>query len=117
MAPRDSIDQLFDDGTHGDERAEDGIFSNTYVKTDLPGEYRITLTGYKGPIPVHQSLRVVAVPFPSIQPISPTQGIVEVRGQPVTVSMRLEGGTPPELDAGSFATQITPRTVKRPFYR
>jgi hypothetical protein len=104
---QDAIDRLHDDGTHGDVRAADGIFSNYYVKTDLPGEYRVTITGYKGIIPAARSLRVTVVPFPQIKVIEPTGPDFAFRSQPMSLAMRLEGGEPPVLDDGRFFVQIS----------
>lgn len=47
---REALDQLLDDGTRGDIRAGDGAFSGTYVNTDQPGTYAITLNGRKGAV-------------------------------------------------------------------
>lgn len=104
---QDSLDQLFDDGTHGDLLANDGIFTNEYVKTDIPGEYQVTITAYKGLIPVGCSLKFVVVLFPQIVPLSPREPEFEFRGKPLPITMKLEGGDPPTLDAGAFVARVT----------
>jgi hypothetical protein len=104
---QDALDQLYDDGTHGDARAGDGVFTQAYVKTDLAGEYLITVTGYKGLIPVTRSRRVLVVPFPQITVLSPTAHRFEFRGEPLIIAMRLEGGDPPALDTGTFVARVT----------
>lgn len=106
---QDELDRLVDDGTHGDMRAGDGLFANEYVKTELPGEYKVVLTGYKGVIPATRTLRVMVVPFPQIvvlEPAAPSGGPLEFRGDPLAIRMRLEGGDPPVLDTGTFTAEV-----------
>jgi len=106
---QDAIDRLYDDGTHGDLLASDGIFTNLYVRAGAPGEYRITVTGYKGVIPVTRTVRVIVVPFPRIVILSPSEPSFEFRGEPLPLAMRLEGGEPPSLDTGTFIVRVTHR--------
>lgn len=105
---QDELDRLFDDGTHGDNRAGDGLFTNEYVKTELPGEYTIVLTGYKGVIPATRTIRVMVVPFPQIVILEPASAgdLLELRGDPLLLSMRLEGGDPAVLDTGQFIAEV-----------
>jgi hypothetical protein len=44
---QDSLDQFYDDGTHGDVTAGDGLFTRTYVNTGQPGNYQVHIQGYK----------------------------------------------------------------------
>lgn len=104
---QDAVDQLYDDGTHGDGRANDGLFSAQYVKTDLPGDYLLTLTGYKGLIPASRTQRVLVVPFPQIVIDEPGEPEFAFRGRPLALAFHLEGGDPPMLDSGSFVAAIT----------
>ncbi len=104
---RDTLDQLYDTGQLGDMVANDGIFTNTYVKTDLAGEYLITLTGYKGITPTSRTIRLVIAPFPQIEIVQPAGPAFDFRVQPLELYMRLAGGEPATLDSGSFAAQVT----------
>lgn len=104
---QDEIDRLYDDGTAGDRLANDGLFGNAYVRTDIPGEYQITITGYKGLIPVKRALSVQIVAFPKVIVMEPAEQHYDVRGQPIPLAISLEGGDPPALDTGAFIAQIT----------
>lgn len=104
---QDALDQLYDDGTHDDAHANDGVFTNAYVKTDLGGDYQIAITGYKGAIPATRAVRVLTIPFPQITVLSPVEPQFEFRGQPLILAMHLVGGEPPTLDSGAFVARIT----------
>jgi len=103
---RDSIDQFYDDGTHGDAKAHDGDFTFNYVNTDIPGTYLITINGRKGVVPVSTHTRVEIVDFPQIVIDSPVQPGLEFRG-PISITAHLVGGDPPVLDQGSLVALIT----------
>jgi hypothetical protein len=103
---QESLDRLFDDGTHGDARANDGIFTNQYVNTDLVGEYPVQVYGWKGMIPVRQTRRVQVVPFPQVVVQSPANGRIDLRGSPLVLAISLTGGQPNQLDQGGFLAQI-----------
>ena len=45
---------LYDDGTHGDVQANDGIYSNTFINTPIEGGYAIT---------AHASGAIDGIPF------------------------------------------------------
>ncbi len=104
---QDALDLLYDDGTHGDAQAGDGVFSNEYVKTDLVGEYALEFLGHKGVIPVTHEYHVLVIPFPQPIVLQPAVPSVEVRGESVSLLLRLEGGDPPVLDRGEFDAHIT----------
>jgi hypothetical protein len=104
---REALDLLYDDGTHGDVKGNDGDFTGLYVNTDQPGVYEITLRGRKGAIPATGRLRVTVVPFPGLVVETPEAGRHEVRGEPLAFSVTLSGAEPPTLDQGRVAAEIT----------
>jgi hypothetical protein len=103
---RESLDLLYDDGTHGDLKAEDGDFTNTYVNTDVPGTYVITITGRKGVVPVSTRTQVEVIEFPKVELMSPMSGPVDVEGM-LEIQASTVGGEPPELDQGDLIAIIT----------
>ncbi len=104
---RDLIDRLYDDGSHGDLRASDGIFTNRYPKTDLAGRYEIQVRGYKGVVPLAQTAFSQIVLFPQIVIDQPNAVLLQIRGKPVPIEAHLEGGSPPQFDQGTLAARIT----------
>lgn len=103
---RESMDLLYDDGTHGDLKAGDGDFTNTYVNTDVPGTYVITITGRKGVVPVSTRTQVEVIEFPKVALMSPSSSPIEVEGM-VEIQSLIAGGEPPELDQGDLIALIT----------
>lgn len=110
---RDLIDRLYDDGSHGDLHASDGIFTSRYPNTDLAGSYQIQVRGYKGVIPLAQAAFSQASAFPQIVISQPNAALLQIRGEPVHIEAYLEGGTPPQFDQGSLAARITQPDGKR----
>jgi hypothetical protein len=98
-----ALDRLYDDGTHGDAQAGDGIYSGVYPNTTVTGEYRLEITAYQGLIPARLQRRVQVIPFPAPVQVEPAGLPVESRGQPLELALRLQGGSPPQLDSGGFA--------------
>jgi hypothetical protein len=103
---RESLDLLYDDGTHGDQKAGDGDFTNDFVNTDTPGTYVITITGRKGVVPVSTRTQVELIEFPKIVLEAPASGPAELEG-PLEIRASLLGGEPPELDQGELFALIT----------
>jgi hypothetical protein len=62
---------LYDDGTHGDNQANDGTYSNTYNQTALEGSYRFFFNGKgineRGELVPRQATRYVSL-FASVPP-------------------------------------------------
>jgi len=104
---QESLDRFYDDGTHGDARASDGDFTRLYVNADQPGAYTILVRGAKGMVPVEQTARVQAITFPMLVADDLDGAKFAVRGQPVTIAARLEGGTYGQFDGGIVVARIT----------
>jgi hypothetical protein len=104
---REALDLLYDDGTHGDEKAGDGDFTGLYVNTDQLGVYEITLRGRKGAVPATGRLRVTVVPFPELVIEMPEAGQHELRGEPMDFGVVLTGAEPASLDRGEVVGEIT----------
>lgn len=102
---RDSLDQCYDDGTHGDAQASDGNFTCLYVNTTTPGPYVLSILGHKGIVPVSARARVQVIAFPHIVIDMPNAGAAE-RGA-VTLAAHLQGGEPPMLDQGDVIATIS----------
>lgn len=104
---QESLDRFYDDGTHGDARADDGDFTRLYVNADRPGSYTILVRGAKGLVPVEQTARVQAIAFPALVADGLAGAVFEVRGQPMMIGAGLEGGTYGQFDGGSLIARIT----------
>lgn len=102
----DLIDRLYDDGTHGDLRASDGIYTSQYVKTDLPGKYRIRVWGYKGMIPLSQTTLSQLVEFPTIVIDEPHVASLQIHPEPVEIVTHLKDGSPATFDQGTVLAHI-----------
>ena len=106
---KDSLDQFYDDGSHADALAGDGLFTREYVNTDQAGNYQINIQGFKGSVPVvyHTQIQGITFPQPVLdQPILPRY---DIRTNTVPLQIHLTGATVNELDKGSFiAKVITP---------
>ncbi|MEM2889783.1 MAG: VWA domain-containing protein [Candidatus Hadarchaeum sp.] len=103
---RESLDLLYDDGTHGDQKAGDGAYSNIYVNTDVPGTYGIIFSGYKGAVPVSARVQVEVIEFPQIVLQSPSPGKLELRGT-LPLQAKIVGGDPPQFDQGEIVAIVT----------
>jgi len=104
---QESLDQFYDDGTHGDSQAGDGDYTRLYVNTDQSGTYTIVVNGWKGVVPVACTVRVEAVPFPWIGVDEPSAAAYDIRDQSLPLRVHLEGGTPPLLDSGEVVALVT----------
>lgn len=103
----DSLDQFYDDGTHGDARAGDGEFTRVYSNTVSQGNYLIHIQGRKGGAPAEYTTQVQAVAFPALIVERPSQPRYAVRQQPIDLSLLLEGADPEALQSGSFLAHLT----------
>jgi len=86
-----SLDQFYDDGTHGDETAEDGNYTRMFPDTHQTGGYKINIQGRKGQVSVDTNSLVHVVPFPDIVVDVPITD-VEVMGGTVELKVHLQGG-------------------------
>lgn len=107
---RESLDLLYDDGTHGDLIAGDGDFTNVYVNTDIPGTYSINISGWKGVVPVSTNTKVELIKVPEMIVDMPLQKVHEVRGAPIKLQVHLEGDESSKLDKGDVIAKITSPT-------
>lgn len=101
-----SLDQFYDDGTHGDETAEDGNYTRIFPDTYQTGGYKINIQGRKGQVSVDANSLVQVVPFPEIVVDAPITD-VEVMGEAVELKAHLQGGDVLNVPQIS-ATVITP---------
>lgn len=104
---RDSLDRFYDDGTHGDILAGDGVYTRDYVNTQQPGVYALEIRGSKGAVPVTYQAQAQAVAFPKPVVSQPLQSQYEIRREAVPLELRLEGAAVNELDRGSFDAAIS----------
>ena len=104
---RESLDRLYDDGTHGDLRAGDGNFSRAYVNTDLEGVYLVRVTGSKGLIPVEKIGRFETIVIPQFVVDQPNEDSYDIREQAVEFEVHLEGGRQSLLDQGELLAIVT----------
>jgi hypothetical protein len=89
---RQSLDNFYDDGTHGDKVAGDGDFSRDFVDTFMAGTYQIAVQGFKGVVPVATSARIEAVAFPTVIIEQPQNQVYEVRDDAVPFNIHLQNG-------------------------
>lgn len=68
----ESLDRFYDDGSHGDEKADDGIFSRAYMNTNQVGTYTIRVIGTKDLVPIQALSSVTLIPFPEMMVLSPS---------------------------------------------
>lgn len=100
-----SLDQFYDDGSHGDAIAGDGSYTRLYPNADVAGEYIISIHGWKGAVPVQTDGRVRVMQFPVFVMDSPLD-MVEVRDDKVKFHIHLEGGEPPVFDEGVVTARV-----------
>ncbi len=101
---RDSLDRLYDDGTHGDERAGDGVFTRAYTPA-APGSYALRIEGAKGVVPVAAAAQFTALAFPQPVVAQPSAPLIEVRGEPVALRLQLDPADS-VLEAGGFEALV-----------
>jgi len=104
---RESLDLLYDDGTHGDQKSGDGDFTNTYVNTDKPGTYTIIITGRKGVVPVSTKTRVEVIEFPEIVIVSPQEKQFDIRETPIDLQIKLDDTSKMEHFEGGFIAEVS----------
>lgn len=104
-----ALDQLYDDGAHGDLVAGDGVYTNLYPNLDLTGRYQLILTGHKGVVPVSRVDTVTVIPFPRLVIDQPDCDAVVslLPGQALPLRARLEGVDSPVLDVEWVEARIT----------
>jgi Mg-chelatase subunit ChlD len=100
-----SLDQFYDDGTHGDAVANDGDYTRIYPTVDLEGKYLISVQGWKGAVPIQAQGWVNVLQFPALALESPS-GLVQVHAGEVALRVHLEGGTPPLFDQGEVVARV-----------
>lgn len=97
----ESLDRLFDDGSHGDEKAGDGIYSREYLNTDDPGTYTIKVLGTKNLVPVQDQNSVTLIPFPELVSVSPEPIRYNLgEGEDITLKVQVVGEDGAELESG-----------------
>lgn len=101
----ESLDRLYDDGTHGDRIADDGVFSRVYVNADQPGAYQITLKGRKGGIQLSATSSVEVIEFPEIVLSEPAETAYEIRDKTIPISMEIDKWGLRGFE-GSFQTRV-----------
>lgn len=84
-----SLDRFYDDGTHGDAVAGDGMYSRLFPSPNLSGAYGILIQGWKGVVPVQTEDLVNVVKFPEFVVDEPREKI-EARGKAVVLSVHLD---------------------------
>jgi hypothetical protein len=104
---QDSLDRFYDDGTHGDALAGDGLYTRSYVNTSQPGTYSLTIRGSKGAVPVAYQTQIYGVAFPLPVLDQPLLPRYDIRAAAVPLQMHLAGGMVNELDHGGFAAIVT----------
>jgi len=104
----ESLDQFYDDGSHGDEKASDGIYSREYVNTETSGTYTIKVLGTKDLVPLQDQSLVTLIPFPEIEILSPDPIRYNLGNlEEILIEMRFIGGDGMGIDAGTPKAFIT----------
>jgi hypothetical protein len=90
---QDSVLALFDDGTHGDGAAGDGVYGNVYFPTWIPGSYRAQILALGSTPIVGGFARHDALPRGAERPSrsSPSSVSAQRRGENV-VDLQTDGG-------------------------
>jgi len=117
---QDSLDQFYDDGTHGDAVAGDGNYSRLYVNTDVPGIYQIRIQGYKGSVPVMYQAQLEGIAVPTLVMDQPADLRYDIRANTIPLAIHLTGTEPVELDHGDYLAIITTpggETIRVPLQR
>lgn len=105
---QESLDVLYDDGTHSDVSAGDGTFSRLFANTITPGEYRVQIQGRKGQIPVEASAVFQAVALPDLAVIEPGLPRYELRGEAIPLEIRLAAEAVETFEGGFIASITMP---------
>jgi Mg-chelatase subunit ChlD len=104
---QDSLDQFYDDGTHGDALAGDGLYTRLYVNTTQPGTYSLAIRGSKGAVPVAYQAQIYGVAFPLPVLDQPLLPRYDIRADTVPLQLHLAGAAVNELDQGDFVAVVT----------
>ena len=104
---RESLDALFDDGSHGDAVAGDGLFSREYPDTNLSGVYQISILGTKGVVPVQSFGSVEVIPFPELDILEPIKKEYLVRDDLIPLEIGINGDANPDWLEGDIQAVIT----------
>ena len=116
----ESIDALYDDGTHGDLIAGDGHYSRIYSNPTIEGLYQISVTGVKGLVPIQASTQVEVIPFPTFAVEQPKNQEYAIRSKPIPLKVVLQGDYQTEfLEGGmdAFVTAPSGKTDRIPLTR
>ncbi len=101
----ESLDLFYDDGTHGDRQAGDGVFSRLYVNTAQVGTYLIEVKGYKANVPVEHRGFVDVIAFPQLKLQEPV-GFHEFGGEAIQVRVFLDDANHFPLESGELIASI-----------
>jgi hypothetical protein len=97
---------LYDDGTHGDKKRGDGIFSTVY-ETELKGPFNIVFKTWKEAIPVRSERTIWVEPFPKLVVDSPEEKEYELEKPSLTLRAHLElEGEPFVLEEAEVRAQV-----------
>lgn len=99
-----SLDRFYDDGTHGDLKADDGNYTRLFPAPKAEGSYLITVQGWKNAIPVQAETRVKVAKFPNLVVDSPSDN-TEVRGNAIKLQVHLD--IQEFIGQGEVVAQIT----------
>ena len=102
---QESLDQFYDDGTHGDQIAGDGDYTRLYVNTGQVGQYLLKVEGRKGAVPVESSTHFETIPFPVLVVDEPF-GPQTVQAAPISLGVHLEGGKETVLEQGQIVARV-----------
>lgn len=103
---QESLDLFYDDSTHGDVHAGDGIFSRLYVNTNQTGIYSIEVKGSKADVPVETRGDVEVIAFPRLRLKEPA-GLFEFDGEALSMRVLLDEQDHFPLEGGEFFASIT----------
>ncbi|CAG0935158.1 hypothetical protein TFLX_03990 [Thermoflexales bacterium] len=110
--PDSSVDALtlYDDGTHDDNTAGDGNFTNTYANTNAAGNYWLELQTTDGEIPVKSvspQIKIDAFPVPILIAPQPAQLQPVGPGEAIELKARMElAGATPEVQLRSAWAEV-----------
>ena len=102
---QESLDRLYDDGTHGDTLAGDGIFSRLYLNTQEIGTYMIEVYGHKAEVPVEALAKVDVIPFPEMILQEPV-GSQPFAGGPLQVRVQLKNSAGFPIESGGLIASL-----------
>ena len=94
--------KLYDDGAHGDGKANDGVYANSFVETKIPGSYTFrfvasNIPGGGGP----RTTREWTESFYNEVNINPDYSVVDVK----LIGRVIDG----DLDGWKYSVNVAPR--------